>query len=72
MANPINREEIKLNGLVRSVKTDVNCRIGIYNNANTTRRKISDIVSILPLNQLLRSDPARIVAIPIQRSVIVP
>lgn len=48
MANPINREEIKLNGLVRSVKTDVNCRIGIYNNANTTRRKISDIVSILP------------------------
>ena len=72
MANPINNEEIKLNGLVRSVNTDVNWRIGIYNKANTTRRKISDIVKILPLNQLLRSDPARIVAMPIQRSVIVP
>ena len=72
IANPINNEEIRLNGLARSVRTDVNCRIGIYNNASTTSRKISDIVRILPLNQLLKSDPASIVAIPIQSRVIVP
>ncbi len=33
---------------------------------------MSDMVIILPLNQLLKSEPASIVAIPIQSRVIVP
>src|ERR1051326_1275989 len=72
IAKPIRRDEIKVNGFVRSIKTDVNCRMGKYSNANTTRRKISDIAVILPLNQLLSRAPTNIVAIPIHNNVMVP
>lgn len=72
IASPIKREDINENGLVRSIKTEVNCKIGMYNNAKTTNLRISDIVVILPLNQLLNREPASIVANPIQSKVIVP
>lgn len=72
IAKPISREEIKVNGLVRSIKTEVNWSIGKYSSANTTRRSISDIAVTLPLNQLLRRVPTKMVAIPIHNSVMVP
>ena len=53
-------------------KLKVNCKMGMYNNAKTTNLRISDIVVILPLNQLLSREPASIVANPIQSKVIVP
>lgn len=72
IASPIKSDEINENGLVRSIKTEVNCKMGMYNNAKTTNLRISDIVVILPLNQLLSREPANIVANPIQSKVIVP
>jgi hypothetical protein len=44
----------------------------MYNNPKTTNLKMSYIILILPLNQLLRRIPAKIVDIPIHSSVIVP
>ena len=52
--------------------SDVNCNMGMYNNAKTTSLKISYIILILPLNQLLSSIPAKIVDIPIHNNVMVP
>ena len=72
IANPARSEEINVNGLVPSVKTDVNCKIGIYSKVRTTSLRISEIILILPLNQLLSKVPANIVAIPIHSKVIVP
>ena len=59
-------------GLYLSVKTDVNCKIGIYSKVRTTNLRISEIILILPLNQLLSKVPDNIVAIPIDSSVIIP
>ena len=72
MANPASSEEINVNGFVPSVKTDVNCKIGIYSKVRTTNLRISEIILILPLNQLLSKVPDNIVAIPIHSSVIIP
>ena len=52
--------------------SDVNCNIGIYNNARTTNLKISYTIFMLPLNQLLSNIPAKIVDIPIHNNVIDP
>jgi hypothetical protein len=65
-------DDMRLKGFVLSVRMEVNWSTGIYNKARTTNLRISDIVLILPLNQLLSNEPAKIVAIPIQSSVIVP
>ena len=72
IANPASSEEINVNGFVPSVKTDVNCKIGIYSKVRTTNLRISEIILILPLNQLLSKVPDNIVAIPIHSSVIIP
>jgi hypothetical protein len=63
---------MRLNGFPLEVMSDVNCNIGMYNNAKTTNLKISYIIFILPLNQLLSNIPAKIVDIPIHSNVIDP
>jgi hypothetical protein len=57
---------------VPSVNIDVNCKIGMYSKLRTTSLRISDMILILPLNQLLNKVPDSMVAIPIHSSVIVP
>jgi len=68
----MNKDEIRSNGFPLAVMSEVNCNIGMYSNTRTTNLKISYIIFMLPLNQLLSNIPAKIVEIPIQSNVIVP
>ncbi len=72
IAKPMNKDDIRKEGLVPSVNMDVNCKIGIYINANTTNLNISNTILALPFIQLLSKDPIMIIPMPISKRVIVP
>ena len=72
IAKPISNDDIKLNGFACSVRTEVNCATGMYIKPSTTNPRMSDMILILPLNQLLKRIPPSIVPIPIQSKVMLP